>query len=87
MYQLNWECDSVGEMGTFPKKTFFRPKVFPENGDESATGFRPIGYASGGSCGVPWYGGIEDDTPARNETHSLNDYFLAILCYIYLFMF
>src|SRR3990172_9361765 len=63
-----------------PKRTFLRPKGFPEKGDEPATVFRLTGSASGGGCGVPWHGGIEDDAPARNETHSLNDSFLAILC-------
>lgn len=79
--QLNRECDSVGEMGVFPKRAFLRPKVFPEKGGEPATVFRLTGSASGGGCGVPWHGGIEDDAPARNETHSLNDSFLAILCH------
>ena len=79
--QLNREYDPVGEMGTFPKRTFLRPKVFPEDGGKPPTVFRPTGYASDGGCGVPWHGGIEDDTPARSETHSPNDSFLAILRY------
>ena len=78
---LNRDCDSVGEMGAFPKRTFLRPKVFPEDGDEPALVFRPTGRASGGGCGVPWHRGIEDDAPARNETHGLHDDFLAILCH------
>ena len=77
--QPNRECDPVGEMGAFPERTSLRPKVFPEDGDETATVFRPTGYASGGGCGGPRHGGIEDDTPARNETHNLNDSSLAIL--------
>jgi len=77
--QLNRECDPVGEMGAFPKWTFLRPKVLPEDGDEPATVFGPTGTASTGGCRAPWHGGIEDDTPARNETHSLNDSSLAIL--------
>jgi len=56
--QPDRECDPAGEMGAFPKRTFLRPKVFPEDGDEPPTIFRPTGYASGGSCGVPWHGGI-----------------------------
>ena len=67
--QLNRECDPVGE------------KVFAEDGDEPATVFRSTGYASAGGCGVPWHGGIEDEAPARNETHSLDDDFPAILCH------
>ena len=39
----------------FPERTFLRPKVFPEDGDEPATVFRPTGRASGGGCGVPWH--------------------------------
>jgi hypothetical protein len=70
---LNRECDSVAKMGAFPKRTFLRPQVFPEDGDEPATVFHPTGRACGG--------GIEDDAPARNEPHSLNDYFLAIRCH------
>ena len=66
--QPNRECDPVGEV-----------EVFPEEGDETATDFRPTGYGSGEGCGVPLHGGIEDDTPARNETHRLNETFLAIL--------
>ena len=77
---LTRECDSVGEMGAFPKWTFLRPKVFPEDADEPATAFRPTGRASGAVCGVPWHGGIEDDASARNWTHGVNDYFSAILC-------
>ncbi len=79
--QPNRECDPVREMGAFPKKTFLCPKVFPEDGDEPPTVFRPTGCASGGGYGVPRHGGIEDDAPARNETHRLNDSFLAILRY------
>lgn len=63
---LNRECRSVGERGAFPKGTFLRPQVFPEDGDELAAVFRPTGRAPGGGCGVPWHGGIEDDAPARN---------------------
>jgi hypothetical protein len=66
--QLSRECDLVGEM-----------EVFPEDGDEPATVFHPTGYATGGGCGGPWHGGVEDDAPARNETHSPNDSFPAIL--------
>ena len=78
---LNRECGSTREMGAFPKRTFLRPKVFPEDSDELVAVFRPTGGAPGGGCGVPWHGGIEDDAPARNEPHGLNDYFLAILCH------
>jgi hypothetical protein len=79
--QLNRECDSVGKMGVFPMGAFLRPKVFPEGCDESTTVFPPTGRACGRDCGVPWYGAIKDDAPARNETHGLNEYFLAILCH------
>ncbi len=78
---LNRDCDSVGEMGAFPERTSLRPKVLPEDGDEPTTVFRPNGRGSAGACGVPWHGGIEDNAPARNETHGLNDDFLAILCH------
>jgi len=45
---LNRECETVGEMGAFPKRTFLHPKVFPEDGDEPATVFRSAGRAGGG---------------------------------------
>ena len=77
----NRACDSIGEMGVSPKRTFRRPKVFPEDGDEPATGFRPTGRASGERCGVSARGRIEDGAPARNQTHGLNDYSLEILCH------
>jgi hypothetical protein len=76
---LNRGCGSVGKMGAFPKRSFRRAKVFPEGSDEPATSFRPSGRASRRGCGVSRRGGIQDDAPARNETHGLHEYLLAIL--------
>jgi hypothetical protein len=52
---LNRERGSARERGSFPKRTFLRPKVFPEDSDELAAVFRSTGRAPGGGCGVLWH--------------------------------
>jgi hypothetical protein len=83
---LNWESSPIRGLTAFPKRTFHRHKVIPQDGDKAVfvpilvrpTFFKGFGgtWRIGQRC-------IEDGSPSINETHGMDGYSLAILCHLH----
>ena len=83
---LNWESSSVGGLRAFPKRTFHRHKMIPQDGDQAVLVSCPVRSASFEGFGGTWpigQGRIEDGSPSMNETHNMDGYSWAILCHIH----
>jgi hypothetical protein len=84
---LNWESSSVGRLTAFPKRTYHRNKVIPQDGDEMVLVPCPVrstpfeGFGGTWPTGPTWQGCIEDGSPSMTETHGMNGQSLAILCH------
>ena len=84
---LDRDRGAVGGLTALPQRTFLVPSVPPGASTGwklSAAALRPHSSGNLGGFGGNWQGGIEDRSPALQEIHGLDSYFLASLCHSHL---
>jgi hypothetical protein len=83
---LNWESSSVGGLRAFPKRTFHRHKMIPQDGNQAVLvpcHADPASFEGFGGTWLTWQGCAEDGSPLMNESYGLDGYSLAIFGHIH----